>query len=192
MSTDTLSLAEYRSKVVSNRLGLWLFIASDLFLFGGLFIARFYLLGTAERPDVSQVVGLIVTAMLLVSSFFMNRGETAIAFGDQKKFLQSVLVTIILGTLFFIGVVAVEWQIAPGGPADGAAWSLFYAMTGFHALHVLSGVIFLAIIYRNGRKGLYTQERHWPVEAAAIYWHFVDVVWVFFYPALYLIGTAIH
>lgn len=192
MSTETLSISDYRTKVTTNRLGLWLFIVSDLFLFGGLFIARFYLLGTAERPDVSQIVGLIVTSVLLVSSFFMNRGETAMVYGDQKKFSQSILVTLVLGTLFLIGVLGVEWQIAPGGPADGAAWSLFYAMTGFHALHVLSGVIFLAIIYRNGRKGLYTQERHWPVEAAAIYWHFVDVVWVFFYPALYLIGTAMH
>ncbi len=192
MATEPISLSDYRNKVVTNRLGLWLFIVSDMFLFGGLFIARFYLLGTAERPDVSQVVGVIVTSVLLVSSFFMNRGEIAIAHGDHKKFSQSILVTLVLGTLFLLGVVGVEWQIAPGGPADGAAWSLFYAMTGFHALHVLSGVIFLAIIYRNGRKGLYTQERHWPVEAAAVYWHFVDVVWVFFYPALYLIGTAVH
>jgi cytochrome c oxidase subunit 3 len=192
MSTNSISLAEYRSKSATNRLGLWLFIVSDIFLFGGLFIARFYLLGTAERPDVSQVVGVIVTSVLLLSSFFMNRGETAIAHGDQKRFTQSVLVTLVLGVLFLIGVVGVEWQIAPGGPADGAAWSLFYAMTGFHALHVLTGVIFLAVILRNGRKGLYTQERHWPVEAAAVFWHFVDVVWIFFYPALYLVGTAIH
>jgi len=192
MSTNTLPVADYRTKVATNRLGLWLFIASDLFLFGGLYIARFYLLGTAERPDVSQIVGLAVTSMLLISSFFMNRGETAIAYGDQKRFTRSVLVTLVLGLLFLVGVVGVEWQIAPGGPADGAAWSLFYAMTGFHAFHVLTGVILLAIIYRNGRKGLYTQERHWPVEAAAVYWHFVDVVWVFFYPALYLVGKVIH
>jgi len=192
MSTNTLPVADYRTKVATNRLGLWLFIASDLFLFGGLYIARFYLLGTAERPDVSQIVGLAVTSMLLISSFFMNRGETAIAYGDQKRFTRSILVTLVLGLLFLVGVVGVEWQIAPGGPADGAAWSLFYAMTGFHAFHVLTGVILLAIIYRNGRKGLYTQERHWPVEAAAVYWHFVDVVWVFFYPALYLVGKVIH
>jgi cytochrome c oxidase subunit 3 len=64
-------------------------------------------------------------------------------------------------------------------------------MTGFHAFHVLTGVIFLFIVYRNGRKGLYSAERHWPVEAAAVYWHFVDVVWMFFYPALYLIGAAV-
>jgi cytochrome c oxidase subunit 3 len=64
-------------------------------------------------------------------------------------------------------------------------------MTGFHAFHVLTGVLLLFIVYRNARKGLYNAERHWPVEAAAVYWHFVDVVWMFFYPALYLIGSPV-
>jgi cytochrome c oxidase subunit 3 len=62
-------------------------------------------------------------------------------------------------------------------------------MTGMHAFHVLTGVIFLFVILNNGRRGHYSHEKHWPVEAAAIYWHFVDVVWVFFYPALYLFGN---
>jgi cytochrome c oxidase subunit 3 len=93
--------------------------------------------------------------------------------------------------LFLLGVVFVEWRIAPFGPADGAAASLFYAMTGFHAFHVLTGVIFLFVIYRNGRNGHYSAERHWAVEACAVYWHFVDVVWIFFYPALYLIGSPV-
>ena len=61
-------------------------------------------------------------------------------------------------------------------------------MTGMHALHVITGLVFLGIILRKGRMGLYSAEKHWGVEAAAIYWHFVDVVWIFFYPALYLIG----
>jgi cytochrome c oxidase subunit 3 len=191
MSTQTMSLAKYRRRLVTNRLGLWLFILSDAFLFGGLYVARFYLLGSQQRPEVSQVLGLIVTSMLLVSSFFMNRAETAISFGDQKAFLRNTLVTLVLGVLFLIGVVGVEWQIAPYGPEHDVVWSLFYTMTGFHALHVLSGVILLAVIYRNGRKGLYTAERHWAVEAGAIYWHFVDVVWIFFYPALYLIGHVV-
>jgi cytochrome c oxidase subunit 3 len=96
-----------------------------------------------------------------------------------------------LGIVFLVGVVGVEWQIAPGSPSDGAAWSLFYIMTGFHAFHVLTGVLFLIIVYRNSRKGLYTAERHFPVEASAVYWHFVDVVWIFFYPALYLVGLPV-
>ena len=63
-------------------------------------------------------------------------------------------------------------------------------MTGLHALHVFSGVVIILLIWNLGRNGHFSAERHWGVEACAIYWHFVDVVWVFFYPALYLIGTV--
>lgn len=191
MTTETSSLTDYRRKTAANRLGLWLFLASDLFLFVGLLVARFYLLGANSRPEVNQFVGLIVTFVLLTSSFFMNRADTAAAYGDRKTFLNSTLITMILGTIFLVGVVGVEWQIAPFGAGDGIVGSLFYTMTGFHAFHVLTGVLFLLIIYRNGRKGLYQAGRNWPVEAAAVYWHFVDVVWIFFYPALYLIGEAL-
>ena len=190
MSTETKSLSDYRYKTGTNRLGLWLFILSDLFVFGGLFVSRFYLLGVDTRPDVNQLLGFVITSMLLVSSYFMYSAETAISFGETKKFQRNILITIVLGVLFLIGVVGLEWQIAPSGPDGGAVWSLFYIMTGFHAFHVLTGVLFLFIVYRNGRRGLYSAEKHWPVEAAAVYWHFVDVVWIFFYPALYLIGTA--
>jgi cytochrome c oxidase subunit III len=187
MHTETLS--EYRFKSATNRLGLWLFIISDAFLFGGLLVSRFYLLGNT-RPELLQPLGLAVTAILLVSSFFMNRAETAIAHGDQVAFLRGTLITIVLGVLFLVGVVGVEWQIAPFSAGENAMSSIFFAMTGFHAFHVLTGVIFLFVVYRNGRKGLYNAERHFPVEAAAVYWHFVDVVWVFFYPALYLMGVV--
>lgn len=179
----------YQFKLGTNRLGLWLFIISDAFVFAGLLIARFYLMG-GTRPELEQTLGLVVTAMLLVSSFFMNRAETALVHGDRKAFLNGTLITLILGVLFLVGVVGVEWQLAPFGPADGVAGSLFYTMTGFHAFHVLTGVIFLSVVYRNGRKGHYTPEEHWAVEACAVYWHFIDVVWIFFYPALYLIGTV--
>jgi cytochrome c oxidase subunit 3 len=189
MTTGTLSIADYRKKTVTNRLGLWLFIASDLFVFAGLFVSRFYLLGAGVRPELNQLLGLGITAILLVSSFFANRGEIAMQYGDRKTFERSFLITIVLGVVFLIGVVGLEWQIAPHGPGEDVIWSLFYTMTGFHAFHVLTGVIFLVVVFRNARKGLYDSERHWPVEAAAVYWHFIDVVWIFFYPALYLIGT---
>ncbi len=143
------------------------------------------------RAHLEQALGLVVTSVLLVSSFFMNRAETAMAHGDQKTFLQGTLITLILGAVFLVGVVGVEWQLAPFGPSDGAHGALFYFMTGMHAFHVLTGVVFLMIVYRNGRKGLYTAEKHWAVEACATYWHFIDVVWIFFYPALYLIGTVV-
>ena len=188
MTTGIATQPDYLRKTTTNRLGLWLFIASDLFVFAGLFVSRFYLLGASVRPELSQPVGLVVTTILLVSSFFANRGETAMRYGDRKVFERSFMITIALGVLFLIGVVGVEWQIASYGADHDTAWSLFYTMTGFHAFHVLTGVIFLVVVFRNSRKGLYDSERHWPVEAAAVYWHFIDVIWIFFYPALYLIG----
>ncbi|MEN8241556.1 MAG: cytochrome c oxidase subunit 3 [Chloroflexota bacterium] len=179
----------YAYKTGTNRLGLWLFILSDSFVFGGLLVTRFSLLGTT-RPELEQTLGLIVTAMLLISSYFMNRAETAIKHGDRKNFLVSLAITIILGITFLVGVVGIEWQIAPFGPGDGPEGAVFYALTGFHAFHVLTGVIFLLFVFRNGLRGVFDKdEKHWPVEAAAVYWHFIDVVWIIFYPALYLIGT---
>jgi cytochrome c oxidase subunit 3 len=186
----SIPLKEYRYRLGTNRLGLWLFILSDSFIFGALLITRFYLLG-GQRPELSQLLGLVVTSVLLISSYFMNRAETAMGYGDRKTFLRSILVTIVLGIGFLVGVVGVEWQTAPFGPADGVQGAVFYMMTGMHAFHVLSGVILLLVVYNNARRGRYSAERHWAVEAAAVYWHFVDVVWIFFYPALYLIGTAI-
>lgn len=177
-------------KTNTNRLGLWLFILSDSFVFGGLLVIRFGLMGLT-RPELNQLLGLGVTSMLLISSFFMNRAEKAISHGDRKTFLTSLSITILLGILFLAGVVGVEWQIAHFGPADGQQGAVFYVMTGFHAFHVLTGVIFLLIVLRNGIKDVYTQESHWAVEASAVYWHFIDVVWIIFYPALYLIGKAV-
>ena len=178
----------YAARVATNRLGLWLFIISDSFVFGGLLVSRFYLLGN-HRPHLEQWLGLVVTSVLLISSFFMNRAEVQISLGNRRGFASSLIITMVLGIAFLIGVVGVEWQMAPFGPGDGVEGAVFYMMTGMHAFHVLTGVIFLAIVLRNGLRGKYTAERHWGVEAAANYWHFVDVVWIFFYPALYLIGV---
>lgn len=197
----------YEYKTGTNRLGLWLFLISDSFVFGGLMVMRINLLGLT-RPHLNQTLGFFVTAVLLVSSFFMNRGETLMKKGDRQGFLNNTLITIVLGLAFLLGVVIIEWHaipaiaeavlalfgepegLAPLTPSSGVAGAAFFMMTGMHAFHVLTGLIFLAVVWVNGRKGLY-DEKHYPVEAAAVYWHFVDVVWIFFYPALYLIGTAL-
>lgn len=181
---------DYAYRIATSRLGLWLFLLSDGFVFGGLMVARLYLLGN-HRPDLNQFLGLIVTSVLLVSSFFMNRAEVQISRGNRRGFVTSMLVTMLLGVAFLAGVVGVEWRTAPFGPGDGPQGAVFYMMTGMHAFHVLTGVILLAIILRNGLRGKYTAEKHWGVEAAANYWHFVDLVWIFFYPALYLIGLPV-
>ena len=181
----------YAYKLTTNRLGLWFFLLSDGFIFGGLFISRFNLLGLL-RPDVNQYLGVTVTSVLLVSSFFANRAEVSMEHGDRKRAIFSLAVTIFLGLAFLAGVLGVEWRIAPFGPADGVQGAIFYTMTGFHAFHVLTGVIFLSIVLRNMARQRYSAEKHWAVEASVVYWHFIDVVWIFFYAALYLIGTVPH
>ncbi len=177
-------------KTATNRLGLWLFLLSDSFVFGGLAISRFNLLGLTRLP-LNQFLGLAVTSVLLASSFFMNRAEASMEHGDRRGFILGIVATLILGVGFVAGVLAVEWPTALADgitPSASAGSAIFFMMTGMHALHVVTGLIFLGVVLRNGARGLYSAEQHWPVEAAAVYWHFVDVVWIFFYPALYLIG----
>ncbi len=183
----------YSYKAGTNRLGLWLFLLSDAFVFAGLLTTRINLLGLT-RPHLNQLLGLVVTAVLLISSFFMNRGETAMAHGDKKGFITNALITFVLGLGFLLGVVAVEWPTAAAEgltASSGTAGAVFYMMTGMHAFHVFTGLIFLLVIINNARKDVYSADKHWGVEAVAVYWHFIDLVWIFFYPALYLIGKLL-
>lgn len=194
----------YKVQLKANRLGLWLFFISEIFLFAALLVARFYLWGDT-RPELSQELGLITTSVLLLSSYFVYRGESAIAHGDQKTFASSFMLAAVLGLVFFVGVVVMEWNLfgVSGGEFLGIEWfghlkatdgvygGVFFMMTGMHALHVISGVALLLIAWNRGRKGGYTAERHWGAEGTALYWHYVDVIWIFYYPALYLIGTPV-
>jgi len=198
MAAAIASRAEqYAVALRNNRMGLWLFFLSEAFLFGGLLATRFYLWG-GTRPEANQLIGLIITVVLLVSSVSMNLAETAMEHGDRRTFLNGLVVTAVLGLLFFFGVLVFEWglfpsiyegHLTPWGDVYGA---VVFGMTGMHALHVLSGVAFIAIVWNLGRKGHFSAQEHWGVEACAIYWHFVDLVWIFFYPAIYLIGEVAH
>jgi cytochrome c oxidase subunit III len=190
MSSESLAAHEYEAHTRTNRVGLWLFFTSESFMFGGLLAARFYLWGNS-RPDLNPVLGLILTSVLLLSSFFMNRAESAVAHDDRKTFLTCLLITAALGALFLLGVVGLEWQ-GHIKPWDGVYGAVLFGMTGLHALHVFSGIVLILLVWNLGRTGHFDGQRYWGVEATAIYWHFVDVIWAFYYPALYLMGTAVH
>lgn len=189
--SDAISPAK---RMNMNRMGLWLFLLSETFLFGGILVSRFYLWG-ATRPHLDQVLGMAVTIVLLISSYFMYRAETAIRHNDRGDFLRSIMVTIILGIGFVAGVVGIEWRSTPVNLATQGEFAVYgsvlFFMTGMHAFHVLTGLVILIILAYRGYKGHFSSEKFWAVEAGAIYWHFIDVVWVFFYPALYLMGTAV-
>ena len=174
------------SRVHINRLGLWLFFLSESCLFGVFATARFYMNGTHTPEELSQVLGLGLTSILLLSSLTAYRAETAIAHGNQEHARQMLLLTMLLGTIFLGGVI-VEWSIAEFVPSEGYGTS-FFSMTGLHASHVATGVLFLGLVYLHLSRGKFTADSHWGASAVVMYWHFVDVVWVFFYPALYLVS----
>jgi len=186
----TTAIASLKQQIVSRRLGLWLFMLSESMIFFALLAARFYMQGTARPAEVNQLLGLIITCVLLLSSFTANRAEVAIAHGDRKSFLNLLAITIVLGLGFLITVVAVEWpealRFAPPSTGYGTA---FFALTGMHAFHVLTGVLILALVWWNGSRGRYTTEDHWGAEGGIVYWHFVDIIWVLVYPTLYLLGS---
>lgn len=171
----------------TNRIGLWLFIASESFLFAALISARFYLLGTERAEHLNQLLGFAITNVLLASSLFAYRAETAAWFGDQRGFRRATATTIGLGLLFMVGVV-LEWAEGFAHfPPHTLYGSVFFTLTGFHAFHVFTGIVALAALLWTGRTGRFGPENHWPVEGVVKYWHFVDVAWVFIFPTLYLV-----
>lgn len=198
MAAITSRAEQYAIALRNNRLGLWLFFLSESFLFGGLLATRFYLWGAGTRPETDQFIGLFVTIVLLISSVSMNIAETAMEHGDRKTFSAGLIVTFVLGLAFLVGVMIFEWGLFPAlyeghlTPSGDIYGAVVFGMTGMHALHVLTGLAFIAIVWNLGRKGHFSAEEHWGVEACAIYWHFVDLVWIFFYPAIYLIGEVVH
>lgn len=188
--------------------GLWLFFLSEAFLFGSVASSRFFLAGL-EHPHLNQALGLAITSVLLTSSVFAYRAEVACARGDGPAFLRNLAMTMVLG-LAFLGGVGVEWSTAEFTPSEPFG-TAFFAMTGIHSSHVASGIFIFLIIMYHALRGRFipegctcrriwpwrscehpktrpTWEQMWPVEASIKYWHFVDVVWVFFYPILYLIS----
>lgn len=175
-----------RAQAHNNQVGLWLFIGSETMIFIALLAARFYLQGTDVPEEANQVIALIITSILLVSSITAYTAEHAHAQGNPKLFVRATWATIILGLAFLVGV-GFEWREAfDAFPPSTGFGTVFFSMTGMHAFHVVTGLIFLGIVLVRSKAD--PKVDSWPIEAGVKYWHFVDVVWVFFYPALYLIS----
>lgn len=170
-----------RQKV--NLVGLWLFFFSESIVFGLLLSARFYLLGL-ETDHVDQALGLAITVILLLSSVTAFTAETAMEHGNRALCGWMLLCTILLG-IIFAGGVGYEWSTAHFHRQE-AFGTVFFTMTGIHAAHVVSGIVMLLMTYSMVMRGHFSNKSHFGVSGVIMYWHFVDVVWVFFYPALYL------
>ena len=172
----------------TKRFGMWLFFLSESFLFIALLGARYYIQGVRRPPDLNQFLGLVISIVLILSSLTAYRGELAISQGNEKSFRRNILYTISLGTLFLVGV-GVEW--AEGFtrfPPNTGFGTIFFTLTGFHAFHVITGLVALVTLLLPSRRGRFTPQDYWGAESIVKYWHFVDVAWVFIFPTLYLVS----
>lgn len=181
--------------------GMVFFIASESLLFANLLAGYLYLRfrqGTWPPPGGPQldkpffipggsnVLIAINTVILLSSSVPMILAGRAIRTGNFRRVPWLILGTIILGVTF-ISLQAVEYLTNGFGPSDGILGSTFYTVTGFHGVHVMVGLIFLSINFFRALRGQFTKEKHFALEAGEMYWHFVDVVWIFVFTLIYII-----
>jgi cytochrome c oxidase subunit 3 len=188
------------------KLGMWLFILSELLLFGGMFIL--YSAYRFKNPvdfhhasrELEVILGTFNTIILLTSSLSMASSISAIQRGQRKLSMVLLMATMALGLLFLVNKgfewgTKIEHGIYPNSPtlltrAKGEIlfFGLYYVMTGLHGLHVLVGVCILCGMLIFVLKDKINQKRFIPLENAGLYWHLVDIIWIFLYPLFYLIA----
>jgi cytochrome c oxidase subunit III len=178
--------------------GMLIFIGSEVMLFGSLFTSYFLIrfdiaqnnwppLNSAGEPfELPKVITGMNTFILVSSSFTVWWAEHCLKHGDRKGLVRSLGITMMLGATFLI-VQINEYAHLGFTPKDKAFGSIFYTLTGFHGAHVTLGLTILFFCFVRARVGDFTPTRYAPLAAASVYWHFVDVVWVFLYVLVYLV-----
>ncbi len=178
--------------IPKGKIGTWWFLASEIPVFGGL-IASYVVVrlggsGWAEAAShLNFTLGIVNTFLLLTSSMTVVMAFAAVQENNPQRVASFLGLTVLLG-LGFLGVKAIEYtgEIKHGFiPGSGIFWSFYYGMTGLHALHVLAGIIANAILWVMALRAKFQLISH-RVELAGLYWHFVDIIWIFLFPLLYL------
>jgi len=193
----------------ASTLGMWVFLVTEVMFFGGMFMA--YTLYRMWYPDawaaashhLDVPLGAFNTAVLIGSSLTMAMAVRAAQLGNRNAQLVFLLLTMLLGTVF-LGIKAIEYSdkfehhLVPGpnflfediryARRAQIFFSLYFAMTGMHALHMVIGLGLLTWLVVGALRRRFTREWNTPVELVGLYWHFVDIVWIFLFPLLYLVG----
>jgi heme/copper-type cytochrome/quinol oxidase subunit 3 len=190
MSTSTMAM--HSGTEPYGKIGTWWFLSSEIPTFGGLLVAYIVLrLGSSGWTEASSHlnfnIALINTFILLTSSMTIVMAHAAVQDNDYKRVATFLGATVVMG-LAFLGMKAIEYttEISHGFlPSSGIFWSFYYGLTGLHALHVLAGVVVNLILWVQATRGTLARNGH-RVELAGLYWHFVDIVWIFLFPLLYL------
>lgn len=214
MAKGQASLAHHFENMDQQReassLGMWAFLVTEVMFFGGMFVG--YAVCHSLSPQafgeaskmLSVVLGATNTGVLICSSLTMALAVRSAQLGEQKKLVRFLILTILLA-MVFLGIKSIEYSrkfqehLVPGpsfifeGPQTGGAeifFSFYFAMTGLHALHMIIGIGIIIWLILRARKGHFSAEYHTPVENVGLYWHFIDIIWVFLFPILYLISRA--
>lgn len=191
----------------SSKLGMWLFLVTEVLFFGGLFVA--YIVYRAWNPELfymsakelSTVMGAINTVVLIGSSLTIALAVRATQLNQKAHLSRYLIVTILLACVFLVikyfeytskfavGILPGEFYTYEGIDHPGAPifFSIYYMMTGLHGLHVIIGIGLMVYLVIKARAGAYTAAYYTPVEVTALYWHLVDLIWIFLFPLLYLI-----
>ena len=192
-------------------LGMWVFLVTEVLFFGGLFAT--YLVYRRLYPgafaaashELDIVLGTINTAVLITSSLTMALAVHAAQTGERRRLMTFLVVTMVLGTAF-LAIKAFEYYTGfVEGHLPGAGFrfepkyfqqaqiffSLYYLKTGLHALHMIVGLGVMAVMLWLSWRGAITEEYYAPIEISGLYWNFVDIVWIFLFPLLYLIGRHV-
>jgi cytochrome c oxidase subunit 3 len=192
----------------ASSLAMWVFLVTEILFFGGVFTAYLiYRMANAEAfvaasHHLDIALGATNTVVLILSSLTMALAVHGAAHGSRQRTIGFLLATMLLGSTF-LGIKVVEYahkfhdHLFPGldfrfpGPLSRGAelfYSLYFAMTGLHALHMIVGIGLLTWLVLAARRGRFSEQYSSPVEMVGLYWHFVDIVWIFLFPLLYLIG----
>lgn len=216
MSETTIALAhqfeDLEQQWRANTLGMWVFLATEILFFGGLFTAYMvyrvaYPAAFAEASrHMDVIMGSINTGVLIGSSLMMALAVQSAQLGAKRALVIFLALTMVLGAAF-LGIKFYEYHhkyvehLVPGpgfqyeGPNAPQVQLLFFfyfVMTGTHALHMVIGIGLLTYLLIQARRGVFTSQYFFPVEVVGLYWHFVDLVWIFLFPLLYLIGAHEH
>ena len=188
----------------SAKFGMWLFLATEILLFSVLFtcFALFRWKYLADFHHASKELdwrlGALNTAVLLFSSFTAALAVNSAQHNDNKGVVRNLAITIFCAAIFLV-VKGFEyhhkWELGlfPGGsqwtdPAHKMFFGLYFTMTGLHAFHVVAGMVVLTWVLMKARKGRFSSRYYTPVEIGALYWHLVDLIWIYLFPLLYLVG----
>ena len=186
-------VANQSSRVDSTTLGMLLFIASEIMLFGSFFTAYFFVRVVADPPvwpppgfHLPVFVAGVNTVILLTSSFTMHWSLQSIKRGNRVGMQAGLVLTLALGLTFLL-TQAREYSRIGFAPHDGAFGSVFFGLTGLHGAHVFVGLTLLTFATVRAFRGHFTPEDHRGVEIPGIYWHFVDVMWIVVYTTVYVL-----